>query len=87
MEKPIVAVGVSEAKAQLSKLLFRVCRGESILITKRGRPIARLLPPGQPKAISIREVIRQMEKWQASEGPVLGPEMSIRQMREDGRRS
>lgn len=35
---------VSEAKAQLSKLLERVSRGEEIVIGKAGRPTARLVP-------------------------------------------
>ena len=35
---------VTEAKAQLSSLLKRVRRGETILILHRGRPAARLEP-------------------------------------------
>jgi prevent-host-death family protein len=37
-------VGVDEAKAQLSRLLERVRKGEEILISVNGVPIARLLP-------------------------------------------
>ena len=36
--------GVREAKANLSALLDRVRAGEEILVTKRGKPYARLLP-------------------------------------------
>ena len=35
---------VTEAEAQFSKLLWRVCAGEEITITKWGVPVARLLP-------------------------------------------
>ena len=35
---------VSEAKAQFSRLLRRVAAGEEITITKRGVPVARLMP-------------------------------------------
>ena len=35
---------VTEAKAQLSMLLERVCAGEEIIIARAGRPIARLVP-------------------------------------------
>ena len=36
-------VGVSEAKAQFSRLVKRAAAGEEIVIAKRGRPIARLV--------------------------------------------
>ena len=38
-------VSTSEAKTHLSALLDDVARGETIIITKRGRPVARLTPP------------------------------------------
>jgi prevent-host-death family protein len=37
-------VGVRELKAHLSELLGRAGAGESIVITDRGRPVARLVP-------------------------------------------
>ena len=35
-------VGVAEAKARLSELLDRVERGEEVVITRRGKPVARV---------------------------------------------
>jgi prevent-host-death family protein len=35
---------ITEAKAQFSKLLRRAAAGEEITITKRGVPVARLVP-------------------------------------------
>ncbi len=43
-------VGAHEATAQLSALLERVARGESLTITRDGRPVARLVPVGTPPA-------------------------------------
>src|SRR5439155_1477756 len=37
-------VGVHEAKTALSKLLRRVAAGEEVVITRSGRPVARLVP-------------------------------------------
>ena len=37
-------VNVHEAKTHLSKLLTRVAAGEEIVISKAGKPIARLVP-------------------------------------------
>jgi antitoxin (DNA-binding transcriptional repressor) of toxin-antitoxin stability system len=39
----MVNVGIKEVKNNLSRLLARVKAGEEILITKRGRPIARIV--------------------------------------------
>jgi prevent-host-death family protein len=35
---------VADAKARLSEILERVAQGEEILLTRRGKPIARVLP-------------------------------------------
>jgi prevent-host-death family protein len=41
-------VNVAEAKRRFSDLLGRVAYGgETVLITRRGRPMARLVPPGE----------------------------------------
>lgn len=39
------SVGSFEAKTHLPQLLERVSRGERITITRRGVPVARLIPP------------------------------------------
>ena len=39
----MVNVGIKEVKNNLSRLLAQVEAGEEILITKRGRPIARIV--------------------------------------------
>ncbi|MDE2992237.1 MAG: type II toxin-antitoxin system prevent-host-death family antitoxin [Chloroflexota bacterium] len=40
-------IGAYEAKTHLPRLLDRVSRGESLTITRHGKPIARLVPvPG-----------------------------------------
>jgi prevent-host-death family protein len=40
-------VSVTEAKNRLSSLLARVAAGEDVIITDRGRPVARLEPIGR----------------------------------------
>lgn len=47
---------VAEAKAHLSELLARVEKGEELVITRRGRPVAQLSP--------VRPVKRPPD-WQA----------------------
>lgn len=38
------SAGVAELKARLSEYLSRVKAGEEVLVTDRGRPVARLVP-------------------------------------------
>lgn len=44
-------MGVRELKGSLSKYLRRVRQGESILVTDRGEPVARLIPVGYPEGL------------------------------------
>lgn len=42
-------VGAFEAKTHLSELLDRVAQGETLVITRRGRAVARLGPADDPE--------------------------------------
>jgi len=42
-------VNVAEAKAKLSELLEAALRGEKVIIAKRGKPLARLVPEKQQR--------------------------------------
>jgi prevent-host-death family protein len=59
-------VGAFEAKNKLSALLERVERGEEILITRRGRPVAKLVPatsrPGRAAAREAAERILERSR-------------------------
>lgn len=51
------SVSVAEAKRSLSELLSRVAyRGESIVIAKRGKPVARLVPVTSSSYRSLADV-------------------------------
>ena len=60
----MTTVGSYEAKTHLSQLLLRVGRGETIVITKRGQPIALLTQPDE-KIIedNVHDVIQQMNRY------------------------
>jgi prevent-host-death family protein len=59
-------IGAFDAKTHLSDLLEQVSRGESFVITKRGKPMASLAPlnvPGKNKTVeSIREFRKKFGK-------------------------
>ncbi len=58
-------VGAYEAKTHLSALLDRVERGERITITRHGRPVAVMVPPGgdqgQPATAAIAAIIEALQ--------------------------
>jgi prevent-host-death family protein len=43
-ETGMVSYNVAEAKAHLSEILERVEAGQEVLLTRRGKPVARLVP-------------------------------------------
>jgi prevent-host-death family protein len=48
------AFGLFDAKNRLSELVARADAGEEIVITKHGRPAARLVPYAQPDEAEVR---------------------------------
>jgi prevent-host-death family protein len=51
MTRKTEAVNVHEAKTHLSRLLERVARGEEVIISRAGKPIARLIPFARPERV------------------------------------
>jgi prevent-host-death family protein len=45
----MISVNVHEAKTHLSRLLERVAAGEEIIISKAGKPMAKLTPLSKPQ--------------------------------------
>ena len=78
------SVGSFEAKTHLPKLLERVERGETIVITRRGIPIARLTPVEERTSRSelqnTIEQIKTMSKGRSLRG------LTAKQLIESGRR-
>lgn len=78
--------GAFEAKTHFSELLGDVMNGEKFVITKRGRGVAMIIPYTEEKAQQnpVENAIRALKKLR--KGVRLGKEMTIRQMREQGRK-
>ncbi len=76
-------VGAFEAKTNLSALLDAVAQGETITITKRGRPVARLVPPEAPDHCRAAEAAKNIRKLREQFGGASIDE--ILQMRDEGR--
>jgi prevent-host-death family protein len=59
----MATVGAYEAKTHLPRLLERVAQGETITITKHGKPVAVLAPPpeAEPRR-DLSEVFARMDE-------------------------
>ena len=53
-------VGAFEAKTQLSRLLDLVRKGEKVVITKHGVPVAQLVPPDSRIRTDASTVIKEL---------------------------
>ena len=54
-------IGAYEAKTHLPALLDRVARGESIIITRRGKPVAELRPLGGGDPATLRAALERLD--------------------------
>jgi prevent-host-death family protein len=81
------SVGSYEAKTHLPQLLSEVEKGETITITKRGKPVA-VLSPAQPKAErDITAIIAEFRAYSQEQARKRGPlsAREIKEMIEEGR--
>ena len=63
-------VQASEAKTYLPKLLDEVERGETIIITRHGRAIARIVPEAHLRQREIDEAIEDIKELRKHTGKV-----------------
>lgn len=75
-------VGVYEAKTQLPRLLDSVERGETITITRHGKPVARLIPV-RANRMTSEEAIEAMRAFR-NEHSLDG--LTIKELIEEGRK-
>lgn len=78
----MIRMGTYEVRTHLARLLAEVERGSSVVITRHGREIARLVP-APPDEDSTETVIDDLLR--ARKGTRRGPE-SVRSMIDEGRR-
>jgi prevent-host-death family protein len=81
-------VGSYEAKTHLPRLLSEVENGETITITKRGKPVAVLSPARQVSERDLKTIIaefRAYSKERARQSGSLSVQ-EIKEMTEEGRR-
>ena len=78
-------IGAFEAKTHFSQLLARVAEGETIIITKNGKSIAKMIPISAKTTIhSAQEAIKAIQGLR--KGITLGKKLSLKQLVQEGRK-
>lgn len=81
MVKVTVSVGLFDAKTRLSELVDLVTRGDDFLITRRGKPVARLVPVEPVSALEEALALLLAARESSTPG-----RSSVRDLIDDGRR-
>lgn len=77
-------IQASEAKAHLPQLLDDVERGETLIITRHGRAIARIVPEVDRRREEIAKAIANIKELRKRTGKITFEE--LRSARDEGRR-
>lgn len=83
-EGAVKTIGAYEAKTHLPRLLEEVAAGETITITKHGRPVAQLVPPPAARRPDVDKLVEEWRAYRKRENITLGGH-SIRDMIDEGR--
>lgn len=76
--------GVFDAKTRFSELIAGVEGGESVVITKHGKPVAKIIPYEEPR--DRESIQRAIEGLKAFGRAHPRGDLSIRQLVDEGRR-
>jgi prevent-host-death family protein len=77
------SVRLADAKAQLSALVEQAAHGETVCITRRGKPIAQITPVQRRRKPIDIEALRKLTANMSPQQPSAGA--FVRQMRDDDR--
>jgi prevent-host-death family protein len=81
-------VGAYEAKTKLSELLEMAAAGETITITRRNEPVAKLVPARGPDRASLERLFKEMDEI-SRVSPLNPPgkrRVSVKELIEEGRK-
>jgi prevent-host-death family protein len=78
-------IGAFEAKTHFSQIIEKVEHGADFVITKRGKPVAKIIPFGQEPEITRKEAFEQLIEMRKLYRGEPGS-FNIREAIEDGRR-
>lgn len=83
----MITVGSFEAKTKLAELLDKVAAGESVTITRRGKPVAQLIAvKADGEQERMRALVEEIKRTRVGRGKPAGPGTTIVELIKAGRR-
>jgi prevent-host-death family protein len=87
MDVRVSEFAIAEAKPRFSELIGRAEAGEEITIRRHGTPVAKLVQVKPKLTVEERRRLRlEFEAWRDEHGPTLGPDLTIKDLINEGRR-
>ena len=80
----MTSVPLTYAKAHFSELAAKVAQGEEILVTRHDKPLVKLVPANRVSQDGLQALFAEMDAIR--ENTRLGPNLSIAELRKEGRR-
>ncbi|HOA73988.1 MAG TPA: type II toxin-antitoxin system prevent-host-death family antitoxin [Phycisphaerae bacterium] len=80
---PASVIGAYDAKTRLSELLERVEKGEELIITRHGRPIAKLVPVR--KSVTAEQRRAAIRRWRKTTTEIKLKGLKLQDLTAEGR--
>ena len=80
----MTSVPLTYAKAHFSELAAKAAQGEEILVTRHDKPLVKLVPAGRITHDGLQALFAEMDAIR--ENTRLGSDLSIAELRDEGRR-
>jgi len=78
-------IGAFDAKTHFSQIILKVENGSDFIVTKRGKPVAKIIPYEQEKKMTRKEAIEALIEMRKHYRGVPG-DFNVREAIEEGRR-
>lgn len=86
----MTTITANELRTKWAAWVKRLAKGERVTVTYRGKPVATMGPPPKPASIpgpvDAERVVEEMLAYRDRVKRTLGPELTIKQLIEEGRR-
>lgn len=75
-----------EAKSHFSEILERASKGEEFIVTRRGEPVARVVPFSKHPKKDVKELLAELRAFRKNTQPVRNPGESWNDIAREGLR-
>lgn len=80
----MTTIAADQARGEFDALITRAAQGEEFTITEGGTPVARLGPAQPARELKLPMSLEELKEWR--KGNTIGPDLTVRQLVEEGRK-